>query len=123
MWAANSPPMRVSIARLSCRGIADRLIGHDQVHRNVVGLRVDRLQCRVRVAQADRIGSRHRRGEYPIKVASAIAETKSGRVESNQGLDDHVGYHHVLLSRNGDIPDSPLHWHARVPPPELYRAG
>ena len=94
---------------------------HDQVHRDVVRLRMDRLELRVVEADADAKGARHERGERPIVVAAAVAEPESRRVVTDERNQQDVGLHDAPFRRHWDVPEAALHRRSVLPLPELDR--
>ena len=54
-------------------------LGYDEIHRNIVRLRMDRGQSRELEADADRKRSRHAHGERAVKVTAAVTQPDASR--------------------------------------------
>jgi len=67
--------------------------GHDPVHSDIVRLRKDRVDRRLRVTHANHQRPRRESRQRPVKEAAAVAQAKSGSIKADQWRHRDVGPH------------------------------
>src|SRR4029077_16950968 len=95
-------------------------VGDDHVHRYIVRLRIDRVQLCVGRGDPDGKRPALRGCERAIVVTAAVAESKVGAIEAQEGNDEHVRIREMALTRDRDVEYTARGTHARVPQPELH---
>src|SRR5262245_26835698 len=99
----------------------DAALGDHPVHRDVVGLRVDRVEMGELVRHADD-GRRARcRRKSAVEEPAAVAEAIAPVVEPEHREQYRVRLHFAATDRVGDVVDAVLEPHAGVPLPEEER--
>src|SRR5580704_12890880 len=96
--------------------------GDDEIHGDIVRLRMDGVEQRRLEADADGDGLRLERRQRAVEIAAAIAEPVIRRVEADQRHDDDVGPHHIARLGRGYVVEAALHLRVPVPGAVLERA-
>ena len=96
-----------------------KLICDDHIHRNIVLLRIDRVQLCVSRGDSDRKRSARHRRKRSIVVAATIAQPEVSAVKADEGNDENVRRKDVAFARNWNIEHATLGTHAGMPLPEL----
>ena len=101
----------------------DELIGDDHTHWNVVGLRMNRRQLRIRVSYPDGMRAGRSNGQCSVVEPTSVPQSIVRAVEPDQRDDQHVRLDHLANQWNRYVPRAPAHRDARPPPPKFYGCG
>src|SRR5690606_23733886 len=95
---------------------------HDQIHANVVGLRVDGRQAADVEADAYRKRLRLHRRQGPVVITAAVPEAMALLIESDQRDEEHLRPDDYTIRRYGNTPHAlPSELRGGVPAPEFKR--